>query len=53
MVIRIPEYERKWFRCPHCGKKLLLYTNNSIVKGVYVYCKRCKKDIEVKIDTLR
>lgn len=49
MVIKIPVFEKKWFRCPHCGKKLLLFDNNAKCRGVYVFCKQCKKDVEIKI----
>ena len=29
-MIKIPT-ERKWFRCPYCGKKLLICDNTDIV----------------------
>lgn len=43
---------RKWFICPHCGQKLLQYEgNNAESKGAYLKCKKCKKEIEIKIAT--
>lgn len=42
-------FERQWYRCPHCGQKLLLYDSFSACNGVFVVCKRCKKEVEIKI----
>lgn len=33
-IIKIPT-ERKWFRCPCCGKKLLIYDDTAKCDGVY------------------
>lgn len=48
-MIKIP-IEKKWFTCPNCEKKLALYDDTSECKGVYIYCKVCKKDVELKIN---
>jgi len=49
--IPIPETERKWLRCPHCGAKTILYSNIAVCSGVYVKCTRgCKSIFEVKIE---
>lgn len=45
---RIPT-EKKWYVCPHCGKNLLIYNNTAKCQGIYVWCRQCKKTIEVKI----
>ncbi len=43
---------RKWFICPHCGKRLLQYEeDNAKSNGAFVWCKKCKKEIEIKIAT--
>lgn len=41
--------ERKWYKCPVCGKNLLIITNTAKCSGVFIRCKNCKSDIEIKI----
>jgi transcription elongation factor Elf1 len=43
--------EKKWYVCPHCGKNLLKY-NPQMAKSerVYLKCKNCKEEVEIKID---
>ena len=41
---------KKWFNCPFCKKKLVKYNENANAKGVFLLCKNCKKEIEIKID---
>ena len=49
--IPIPETERKWLRCPNCGAKTIVYSNNAVCSGVYVMCTRnCKSVFEAKIE---
>lgn len=43
--------DKKWFRCPKCGQKLLKYKEDAESKKVYLKCKRCKNEIEIKITT--
>lgn len=39
-----------WFRCPNCGQKLLKYDEiKGLSKAVYIKCKNCKKEVEIKI----
>ena len=33
--------------CPHCGKKLFRIAPNSDYEHIFVWCKNCKKEIEV------
>lgn len=40
---------RKWYTCPSCGTKLLIYDNTAKSSGVYIKCRTCKKEIEVII----
>lgn len=49
--VEIPKLptERKWFKCPHCGKNIVLYDDTAICEGVYILCKGCKKEIEINI----
>ena len=42
--------EKKWFVCPDCGKKLVVYDDTAKCRGVYVYCKFCKKEVEIKVN---
>ena len=46
--IRIPT-ERKWYVCPYCGKHLVVYNDIAVCKGVYIRCKECRKEVEIKI----
>lgn len=46
---KLPAVERKWFKCPHCGKKLVLYDNTAKASGVFIKCKNCKNEVELKI----
>lgn len=41
--------ERKWFCCKYCGKKLLIYDNTSKSRGLYIRCKNCGREVEIKI----
>ena len=40
-----------WYRCPNCNQKLLKYDE---MKGksqkLFIKCKQCKKEIEIKIE---
>lgn len=39
-----------WYRCPFCNKKLIKYRKDAISKGVFLLCKNCGKEIEIKIN---
>ena len=39
--------------CPHCGKKLLRIIEGSTVRKVYVWCKICKKEIEIDLQATK
>ena len=40
----------KWYICPYCNKKLVKYKKGAKSKGVFLLCKNCKKEIEIKIN---
>lgn len=40
----------KWYKCPYCNKKLVKYRKDANSKGVFLLCKNCKKEIEIKIN---
>lgn len=42
---------RRWFKCPLCGKNLLIVDNTAKCRGVFIRCKNCKNDIEIKIES--
>ena len=43
-------YGKKWFVCPNCGKKILIYDENKgHSQGLYIKCKSCKKVIEIVV----
>lgn len=33
--------------CPHCGKKLFRIEKDSKFKNIYIWCKKCNKEIKV------
>lgn len=41
--------ERKWYRCKYCGKKLLIYNNIAESHDIYIRCKNCNREVEIKI----
>ena len=47
--IEYPPFRREWVRCPFCRTKLAVYDNAAKSKGVYVKCRTCKREIEIKI----
>lgn len=47
--LKEPSVERKWYRCPVCGTKLLIYDNTAKIDGgIFIKCKCCKNEIEIK-----
>lgn len=46
-AIKIPT-ERKWFDC-ECGQHLLIYDDTAKCMGVFIKCKRCGREVEIKI----
>ena len=49
-VLKIPVV-RKWYRCPNkeCGQKLLIYDKTAQCSGVYIRCKKCGREVEIRI----
>lgn len=47
-AIRIP-VERKWYNCDNCGQHLIIYADTAKCSGVFVKCKKCGKEVEIKI----
>lgn len=50
--LKKPPLKRMWYRCPECGTKLLIYDNTSRAKGLYMKCRTCKTEVEIKIKAL-
>jgi transcription elongation factor Elf1 len=40
--------QKKWFVCPECKKQKLLMTDERARGGVFIKCKLCGKEVEVK-----
>ncbi len=38
----------KWYTCPVCQNHLLKVEDDFIAKGVYIKCKKCKNNIEIR-----
>ena len=47
-AIQIPT-ERKWYDCDKCGQHLLIYDDSAKCKGVFIKCKQCGKEVEIRI----
>lgn len=47
--IKLPPLERKWYRCPICGAKLAVFFNTAKCADVFIKCRVCKNEIEIKI----
>ena len=43
------ELYRKWYRCPYCGKKLLIFNDIAKCDGVYINCRECRREVKIKI----
>lgn len=43
---------KKWYRCPHCKQKILKYDENANSEKIYIKCKKCNEEIEIKIKRL-
>lgn len=48
---KLPEVavEKNWYRCRRCGQKLALFSNTSKCQGVFIRCKRCGREEEIRI----
>ena len=44
-----PGAKRKWFCCPVCKKHLCVYDDVAKSRGVYIKCKECGNEVEIKI----
>lgn len=38
----------KDIRCPKCGKKIAKSEEGYIAKGIYLWCPKCKKNIDIE-----
>lgn len=51
MILQKLSHDRtNWYLCPNCGKKIIKYNRDAISKGVFLMCKKCGKEVEIKID---
>lgn len=42
---------KKWYICPYCKKKKLIkYNQDANSKGIFLLCKKCGKEVEIKIN---
>ena len=45
-----PSVKKKWYTCPHCGAKMILYDNTANCSGVFTTCTRgCRSEVEILI----
>lgn len=44
-----PPVQRRWVECPICGTKLAIADNTTVCRGLYIKCKRCKKEIKIEL----
>lgn len=48
-IIEIPAMRKDWFICKRCQKKLLLFNDNANSRGIFIKCKKCGYENEIKI----
>lgn len=48
-MIKIPPMRKDWFKCHRCNKKILLYDNKACCSGLFIKCKKCGYENEIKI----
>lgn len=41
---------KKWYFCPFCNKNIVKYSKDAECKGVFLLCKKCGKQVEIKIN---
>lgn len=39
----------RWYKCPECGQKLFIISEDAVIKGMEIKCKQCKKIIKVTV----
>ena len=44
-----PPLLRQWYYCPYCHTKLVIYDNTAKAYGLYIKCRTCKKEVQIKI----
>lgn len=40
--------EKQYVLCPKCGKKLFRIEKDSIYNNIFLWCKKCCKEINIK-----
>lgn len=43
------EENRTWYHCPKCGQKICMASSNASGKEIFIKCKKCKSEIEIRI----
>lgn len=41
---------RQWFSCPLCGQKICQFSKGAKAYELYIKCKKCHNEVEVKIN---
>lgn len=47
-ILQIPT-ERRWYDCKKCGQHLLIHSDTARCNGIYIKCKKCGNEEEIKI----
>lgn len=47
-----PPLLRKWYKCPYCKTNLAIYDNTAVSTGIFIKCRTCKREVEIKIKAL-
>lgn len=40
----------KWYLCPYCEKKLVKYSEDAYSKSIFLLCKKCGHEVEIKLN---
>ena len=41
---------KKWYKCPNCNKKLIKYNDGAYSNGIFLLCKKCGQEVEIKVN---
>lgn len=42
--------DRHWFECPICGQKICQFTDAALSFELFIKCKKCKNEIEIRVN---
>lgn len=40
---------KRWYVCPYCGKKLVMFKKGAKSEKIFIRCRNCKEEVEIKM----